>query len=123
MAKDLGAAKVLRLLRLLDIDVMLMDAPPRTSTDYVRLAAAAGSTGFREALGEEELLHAVLSGKPPPRKRPHLRRMLEDSSPQLVNGLVSQIAEWSEPAKVRSNLAALAKSLDVQWRPEWINPG
>lgn len=122
LAKDLGFAKILRLLRALDLDLVLADIATRTATDYVRLAAVAGSTGFREPLGEEEVVHALASGKAPARKRPHLRRLLEDSPPTLVKGLVSQVSEWSTPAKVHANVAALAETLDVELRPEWTKP-
>ena len=120
--KDLGMAKVLRLLRLLDLDVTLVQNAPRASRDYVRMAATAASTGFREPLSEEELLRALLMGKMPASKRPHLRRMLEDSPPSLVQSLIAQVAEWSDEAKLRANVTALANALDVDVRPEWIRP-
>ena len=120
--KDLGMAKVLRLLRLLDLDVTLVQNAPRAGRDYVRMAATAASTGFREPLSEEELLRALLMGKMPASKRPHLRRMLEDSPPSLVQSLIAQVAEWSDEAKLRANVTALANALDVDVRPEWIRP-
>jgi transcriptional regulator with XRE-family HTH domain len=118
-APDLGLAKVLRLLRALDLDMVLVEGPPRSATDYVRLAAVAGSTGFRESLDEEEVVRALLTGRAPPRKRPHLRRLLEDSPDRLIEGLVAQVSQWNAREKVEKNLAALAKSLDVQLRPQW----
>jgi transcriptional regulator with XRE-family HTH domain len=120
-AKDLGIAKVFRLLRILEVDVSLMPRA-RTARDYVRLAAAAGSTGFRESLAEEELLRILLTGKLPPGKRPHVRRLFEDSPASLVRGLVAQVSEWSDEAKLRANVTAIAGSLDVELRPEWTQP-
>lgn len=122
LAKDLGVAKILRLLKALDLEMQLLDAQTRSAIDYVSLAAAAGSTGFREALAEEDLVRALLSGIPPPRKGPHLRRLLEDSPPQLIRALVSQVSRWSRPGKVEKNLTALAKKLDVKARSEWTKP-
>jgi transcriptional regulator with XRE-family HTH domain len=119
VAKDLGVAKILRLLRAVDLDLLLIEEATRPVTDYVRLAAMAGSTGFREPLAEEEVVHALLTAKSPPRKRPHLRRLLEDSSPTLIHGLVSQVSQWSTPAELEENLTVLARTLDVKLRPEW----
>jgi|KBSMisStandDraft_5_1062788.scaffolds.fasta_scaffold04043_13 transcriptional regulator with XRE-family HTH domain len=119
VAKDLGVAKVLRLLRAVDLDLLVLEAATRPMTNYVRLAATAGSTGFREPLAEEEVVHALLTAKAPARKRPHLRRLLEDSSPALIQGLVSQVSQWGTPAELQQNLTALARTLDVKVRPEW----
>lgn len=119
VAKDLGVAKILRLLRAVDLDLLVLEAATRPVIDYVRLAATAGSTGFREALTEEEVVHALLTGKAPPRMRPHLRRLLEDSSPALIHGLVRQVMQWGTPADLEANLTALARTLDVEIRPEW----
>lgn len=123
MAKDLGFAKVVRLLTLVGLDLRTLEIPSSQATDYVALAASAGSTGFREPLGADELVRSLLSGTPPARKSPHLRRLLEDSTPALVAGLVSQVSQWADPEKVRRNLSVLARKLDVVPRSEWTNPG
>jgi HTH-type transcriptional regulator/antitoxin HipB len=121
-ARDLGFAKILRLLRVLGLEILLLEKPGEAATDYVALAASAGSTGFRESLTQEELVRALLSGQAPARKGPHLRRLLEDSPPQVVQRLVAQVAAWTKPGRVEKNLEALAKKLDVQPRREWTNP-
>ena len=123
MAKDLGFAKVVRLLRLVGLDLRALEISPSQATDYVAFAASAGSTGFREPLGAEELVRALLSGTPPARKSPHMRRLLEDAAPALVAGLVTQVSQWTSPDKVRRNLSLLAKKLEVVPRPEWTNAG
>ncbi len=120
-ARDLGLAKILRILRALGLEVLLLEKPAEAATDYVALAASAGSTGFRESLAQEELVRALLTGQIPARKGPHLRRLLEDSSPQVVRGLVTQVSAWTKQGRVEKNLAALAKKLDVQPRREWTS--
>ena len=117
VAKELGFAKVSRLLTALDLDIQ--DRSSARATDYVALGAAAGSTGFRDILGGEELVCALLSGEPPARKSPHVRRLLEDSPPQLIAGLVAQVSQWAEPRKVRRGLNELARRLEVAPRAEW----
>lgn len=119
LARDLGVAKILRLLRIVGLELVVVDALTRSSTDYIALAASAASTGFREQLAEDELVRALLSGVPTVGRRPHLRRLLEDSPAQLVRGLVTQVAAWTKPGKVERNLAALAKKLDLRPRAEW----
>jgi transcriptional regulator with XRE-family HTH domain len=122
-SKELGFAKVSRLLSAIDLDLEIRDTSAARATDYVALAAAAGSTGFREALGGEELVRALLSGRPPARKSAHMRRLLEDSPPRLIAGLVAQISQWVEPRKVQRGLHELAVKLDVASRAEWTKPG
>jgi HTH-type transcriptional regulator/antitoxin HipB len=122
IAKELGFARVSRLLSALDLDLDIQDRSSATATDYVALGAAAGSTGFRETLGGEELIRALLSGKPPARKSPHVRRLLEDSQPSLIAGLVAQVSQWTEPRKVRRGLQELAAKLEVAPRAEWTKP-
>jgi transcriptional regulator with XRE-family HTH domain len=122
VAKELGFARVSRLLNILDLDLDIQETSSARVSDYVALGAAAGSTGFREALGSEELIRSLLSGEPPARKSPHLRRLLEDSSPRLIAGLVAQISQWAEPTKVRRGLQQLAAKLDVAPRAEWTKP-
>lgn len=119
LARDLGVAKILRLLGIVGLEILVVDAPMKAGTDYVALAASAASTGFRERLAEDELVRALLSGVPTAGRRPHLRRLLEDSPAQLVRGLVKQVAAWAKPGRVEKNLAALAKKLDLRPRPEW----
>lgn len=122
VARDLGVAKVLRLLQAVGLELALLDAASRPARDAVSLAASAASVGFREALSAEELVRSLLTGEPPARKGPHLRRLLEDSPPVVVQRLVLQVAPWSKAGKVEKNLAALAKKLEVEPRKEWTNP-
>ena len=118
--KDLGFAKVSRVLGALGLDLRVSDTIGK-ATDAIAVAASAGSTGFKEPLSGEELIRALLTGIPPARKSPHLRRLLEDSSPRLVAGLVSQISNWVEPTRVQRGLLSLAAKLDVAARREWTN--
>jgi transcriptional regulator with XRE-family HTH domain len=119
MAKDLGVVKILRLLRAVDLDLVVLEPQGKPTTDYVRLAAVAGSTGFREPLSEEEVVRALITAKAPVRKKPHLRRLFEDSPPTLIRGLVHQVSQWSTPTKLHESLMALVDSLGVVFRPEW----
>lgn len=121
-SRELGMAKVLRLLRHVGLQLVLVEAGADRTGDPVSLAATAASVGFREPLTAEELIQSLLTGKVPARRGPHLRRLLEDSPPQVVRRIVSQISAWAKPGKVEKNLAALAAKLEVKPRNEWTKP-
>jgi transcriptional regulator with XRE-family HTH domain len=119
--KDLGIAKIFRLLAVVGLDVVILETSTAASTDYVALAATAASTGFREPLAGEELVRSLLTGKLPARKAPHLRRLLEDTPARVVRGLVVQVSAWAKAGSVERNVAALARALDVELRTEWTS--
>ncbi len=120
-ARDLGIAKVLKLLNEVGLELRLLDSHVPSGTDYVAIAASAGSTGFREALERDELVRSLLTGLPPPRKTPHLRRLLEDTPSRIVIGLVEQVSGWAKAGKVQENIVRLARTLGVEVKAEWTN--
>ena len=123
LVRDLGAAKVLRLLDAVGLQPLLISAPSRRPTDHVALAVASANVGFKTALTEDELVRALLTGVAPERKRPHLRRLLEDSPPTIIRNLQEQVGKWTKPGKVQRNLARLARSLEIEPHPSWqTNP-
>ena len=122
-SRELGIAKVLRVLRVLGLELSLAERGGAATSDYVALAAEAGSTGFKEPLSPEDLVAALVSGKVPPRKGPHFRRLLEDTPPQLIAKLVGQVSPWAKSGRVEKNLGMLAKQLDVASRDEWTKAG
>lgn len=113
LLKELGATKILRLTKAVGIEVILANAPPSSQPDYLDIAANAASVGFKTPLSDDELLRALLTGDAPERKKPHLRRLFEDSPPGLIHGLVEQLSRWTKPGRLERNFQALAKSLDV----------
>ena len=113
LVKDLGIAKVLALARAVGLDVDVVPAPRRIGRDYLALAANAANVGFRTPISETEIVRAFLTGVPPQKGRPHLRRLLEDSPPEVVHGLVEQIAGWTKPGRLSRNVDRLARELDV----------
>ena len=66
---------------------------------------------FKEALSEAELIRALLSGKIPTGRRPHLRALFEEASPNLMRGLVSEVSRWSKPGKIEKSLSAIANEV------------
>ncbi len=115
LLKDLGIRKVETLLDQvgLALEVIEVSAAPK-ATDFLRLASTSASVSFKQALTEEELLHVLLTGKVPTGRRPHIRKLLEESPTALLEGLVRQLNSRAPPGKVERNLDKIAVSLGIE---------
>jgi len=85
--------------------------------DYIGMACASAGVSLREALAPDELVKALLTGKPPRERRAHLTVLLEEAPEELLRGLVAQVGRWASPAKVGANLRKIAVELGVRVRP------
>ncbi len=119
VARDLGAAKILRLLDAVGLELIIITTVSRRSPDHVSIAVTAANVGFKTSLTEDELVRALLTGVAPERKRPHLRRLFEDSPASLLRNLQEQVGKWTKPGKVRKNFLKLARALGVEADPSW----
>lgn len=118
---DLGALKLQTLLENVGLTLDIKPAPNIKQSDYIRLATTTASVSFKESLTEAELIRTLLSGKIPPGRNPHFRLLMEEASPTLMKGLVSEVSRWAKPGKVEKCLAAIAKELGVTDRvQEWL---
>lgn len=68
---------------------------------------------FKSTLSEHELLHILLTGKPPRDKHAHLRTLLEEASETLIDGLLQQLRRSTDPGKVERNLAKIATAIGL----------
>ena len=85
------------------------------------MACTTASISFRESLSPDELVHALLSGKVPRNRRPHLRTLLEEAPRPLLEGLVNEVSKWAKPGKVAGNIAKIAAELGVSQRTRgWL---
>lgn len=110
---DLGVKKMQNVLDRLGLDLSVVPAPKRHGTDFVRMACVTANVPYRHALTEDELVHALLSGKVPRNRRPHVRSLLEEAPRALLDGLAGQVGGWARPGKVENNLAKLARALNI----------
>jgi transcriptional regulator with XRE-family HTH domain len=111
---DLGIKKVEALLEKLDMEIDIKTAEPNThKPDYVSMASQSASVSFKNSLEPEELVNALLSGKPPVSKHAHMIAVLEESSSALFNGLLEQVSPWTKPGKVEKNLQKIAKEVGL----------
>ena len=121
---DLGVKKVQNVLQLLGLDLAVVLAPRRRGPDFLRMACTAANVRYREQLTEDELVHALLSGKAPPNRRPHLRSLLDEAPQAVLQGLIDQAGEWARPGKVAANLLKLAQAVHASPRvQEWLKTG
>jgi transcriptional regulator with XRE-family HTH domain len=120
--KDLGIRKIEALLHHVGLEMIVADAAPQPkSTDFLRVASTSASVGFRERLTEKELLRALLTGKVPPGRRPHLRKLLEESPRVLMEGLMRQVGRWARPGKIEKNVIKMAAVLGIpESGIEWL---
>jgi hypothetical protein len=85
------------------------------------MACTTASVSFRESLAPDELVHALLSGKVPRNRRPHLRTLLEEAPRPLLEGLVHEVSRWTKPGKVAGNVEKIATELGSSQRTRsWL---
>jgi len=111
---DLGVKKVRAILEPLGLTISVQPAPRRQ--DFIAMACTTASVSFRSVLTEDELIHALLTGKIPSGKRPHLGVLLEEARPTLIKGLVGEISRWTKPGRVEKNLREIARELGSSGR-------
>ena len=123
LVHELGTRKVLKVLDTLGLEIEVRDKSPRRP-DFVRMACTTASVSLRSALTEEELIHALASGKVPAKRAAHLRTLLDEAPPSLLNGLAVEAARWISTAKLEKNLARLAAKVEASRKVgEWLKTG
>jgi hypothetical protein len=85
------------------------------------MACATASVSYRESLTKDELVQALLSGKVPQNRRPHLHTLFDEGSPRVILGLLEQVGNSAKPGKVVANARRIAKELHVLPRvQDWL---
>lgn len=109
---DIGLRKLQAVLDRVGLGLSLQPARQR-ATDFVKVAATMGSTSYRERLGEDELIRALLTSRIPAGKRPQLRHLLEEAPRSLIRGLLRQLGGRGRSARLEKHLGQLASDLGV----------
>jgi len=118
---DLGVKKVQAILDRLGLDLAVEQAQRARRPDFIQMACTTASVSFRESLAPDELVHALLSGKVPRNRRPHLRTLLEEAPRPLLEGLVHEVSRWTKPGKVAGNVEKIATELGSSQRTRsWL---
>ena len=116
---DIGLRKAQNILEHLGLDLRVQPAPRRPN--YVRMACMSASVSFREVLTEPELTRALLTGRVPAKRRPHLRALLDEAPVAVLQGLTAEVAKWTRPGRVTENLVGVAKVLGCRRKPRgWL---
>ena len=121
---DIGVRKLMAILAIVGQRLAVVPAGrERGEPDYVRMACTSASTSFRDALRPDELVHALLSGKVPPGRRPHFRVLLEELPAPVLEGVIRQVGGWSSRERVLDNLRRIADAIGAASRSEsWMTP-
>lgn len=120
--------KVLDVLEVLGLRLLVAPAAARepetrydVAPDYIGMACTSAGVSLREALSPDELVKALLTGKPPRDRRAHFVVLLEEAPEELLRGLVAQVGRWASPGKVAANLKKIAAELGVRAKPgKWL---
>ncbi|MBI3917527.1 MAG: helix-turn-helix domain-containing protein [Betaproteobacteria bacterium] len=124
LVRDLGIRKVLAVLDHLELGVTLQHGMRLRRPDYLRTACTSANVSFKSALTEDELIHALVTGKVPAKRGPHLRTLFDEAPLALLQGLVEEAAGWMKPGKLEKNLRKLASDLGVSRSVEgWLQAG
>ena len=116
---DLGVKKAEALLEKLGMELFVGSASAKTrQPDFIGMACTNASVSFKETLTPDELVHALLSGKPTPEKEAHFIALIEEAPASLLSGLVQQVGKWAKAGKLERNLAKIARQLGVTIRDE-----
>jgi len=114
---DLGVKKAEAILEKLGMKLVVEPLSSKAKEpDFIGMACTTASVSFKEVLTPEELVHALLSGKPAPGKEAHFVVLIEEAPAPLLGGLIEQVSKWAKPGKVEKNLAKIADQLGVSLR-------
>jgi len=108
---DIGMNKAQTVLERLGLTLTIRPAERRRRPNYVRMACTSASVSFRERLTEGELVRALLTGRVPQGRRPHLRALLDEAPTALLKGMVEDVGRFTQPERVVRNLRVIAEAL------------
>lgn len=112
---DLGIKKAQAILEELGMELVVKPVEAKSKKpDFVGMASASAGVSFKNPLTPDELIDALLSGKPTPGKEAHFIVLLEESPGSVLKGLVQQAGAWVTPEKVKKNLGKIAKQVGLK---------
>ena len=124
LVRDLGVRKVLAVLDRLGLELTWQHGGRLRRPDYVRMACTSANVSFKNALTEEELIRALVTGKVPAGRSAHLRSLLDEAPVTLLRGLAEEAGRWTKPGKLEKSLARLAQDTGAARRvEEWLKTG
>lgn len=124
LVRDLGIRKVFAVLEALGLDLAIETVGRPRRPDYLRMACTTASVSFKNSLTENELVHAIVTGKVPQGKAAHLRALFDEAPISLLTGLVEEAGKWTKPGKLAKNLEKLVHDSGASRKAEtWLKTG
>lgn len=124
LVRDLGVRKVLNVLNKLGLELAIQHQVRPRRPDFVRMACTTANVSLRSEMTQDELIHALVSGRVPAKRSVHLRALLDEAPASLLNGLAGEAARWISPGKLEKNLARLAREVEASREiGEWLRHG
>lgn len=109
---DLGVKKLRAILDQLGLTLAIQPVEKTAAPDFVRMACTTANVSYRDALSEDELIRALLTGKIPAGRRPHFRTLLDEATPTLLQGLAQEVSRWTKPGRLEKNLGMIAREIN-----------
>jgi transcriptional regulator with XRE-family HTH domain len=124
LVRDLGIRKVLAVLEALGLDMTVEPTGRPRRPDYLRMACTSANVSFKTSLTEDELAHAIVTGKVPKGRAAHLRVIFDEAPLATLKGLAAEAGNWANPGKLQRNFERLAHSSGASRKiGEWLTTG
>jgi transcriptional regulator with XRE-family HTH domain len=124
LVRDLGIRKVFAVLEALGLDLTIEPIGRPRRPDYLRMACTTASVSFKTSLTENELVHAIVTGKVPKGKAAHLRVLFDEAPLSQLSGLVAEAEKWTKPGKLARSLEKLVHDSGATRKiGEWLKIG
>lgn len=121
---DLGVKKLRAILDQLGLTLIIQPAEKTVAPDFVRMACTTANVSYRDALSEDELVRALLTGKIPAGRRPHFRTLFDEATPALLQGLAQEVSRWTKPGRLEKNLGMIARDINAKREiGTWLKTG
>lgn len=121
---DLGVKKLSAILDQLGLALAIQAANDPATPDFVSMACTTANVSYRDALTEDELIRALLTGKIPAGKRPHFRTLFDEAAPALLLGLAQEVSRWTKPGRLEKNLGMIASAINPKRGVDtWLKTG
>jgi DNA-binding XRE family transcriptional regulator len=124
LVRDLGIRKVAAVLKQLGLALAIEPVARTRRPDYLRMACTTANVSFKNALTEDQLVHALVTGKLPASRAAHFRALFDEAPISLLRGLANEASKWARPGKLERNLERLVRESGAARKIEtWLTSG
>ncbi|MEQ1488857.1 MAG: helix-turn-helix transcriptional regulator [Methylotenera sp.] len=112
--KELGASKLFQLMKLLDVKLSLETQQSNwASNDYIKKVTNSANVSYKSMINANILSNALINAQIPKGYEGQFLQVIDESSPEIMLGLVRSIAATSheKPRKIWLNILHLAQQM------------